>query len=85
MSRAFIVASAMALTTLLPITTTAQTKNDGFFNSSNSNSDYTERASDFDYKILNQQFGQKDEPLGSGLLILAFAGAGYAMLKKKED
>ena len=32
--------------------------------------------------INNQQFGA---PLGSGLLILVAAGAGYVALKKKED
>ena len=32
--------------------------------------------------ITNQQFGA---PLGSGLLVLVAAGAGYVALKKKED
>ena len=34
--------------------------------------------------IDNQIFGQ-DVPLGSGMIILLAAGAGYAALKKKED
>ena len=34
--------------------------------------------------INNQIFGQP-APLGSGVIILLAAGAGYAILKKKED
>ena len=34
--------------------------------------------------INNQIFGQS-VPLGSGVLLLIAAGAGYAMLKRKED
>lgn len=89
----FVILAAMALTTLLPTTTNAQTKTDGFF----SNSDYetyNDRGSDFSMNGLNawnQQFGEhigdkpNEGPLGSGLLIMAAAGAGYVLLKKKED
>ncbi len=34
--------------------------------------------------ITNADFGES-APLGSGLLIMLAAGAGYAILKKKED
>ncbi len=38
------------------------------------------------YDLHNQTFGQdSDAPLGSGLLILAAAGAGYALRKKKNN
>lgn len=36
------------------------------------------------YELHNQTFGQ-DAPLGSGLLILAAAGAGYALKKRKSN
>ena len=93
-TKAFIMASAMALTLLLPTTTNAQTRIDGLFSSSNS-SDYVERAN-YSGDIANQTFGQnfgfgmggiqpQESPVGSGLIIMAIAGAGYALLKKKED
>ena len=40
------------------------------------------------YELYNQIFGQDanlDVPLGSGLLILAAAGAGYALKKRKSN
>ena len=36
------------------------------------------------WTITSQNFGQ-EAPLGTGLLIMLSAGAGYAFLKKKED
>lgn len=36
------------------------------------------------YDLHNQTFGQ-EAPLGSGLLILAAAGAGYALKKRKKN
>ena len=36
------------------------------------------------YELYNQTFGQ-ELPLGSGLLILTVAGAGYALKKKKKQ
>lgn len=38
------------------------------------------------YELYNQTFGQdSDTPLGSGLLILVAAGAGYAFKKRKNN
>ena len=39
------------------------------------------------YELYNQTFGQDNEeaPLGSGLLILTAAGAGYALKKRKNN
>ena len=36
------------------------------------------------YNISTSQFGQESAPLGGGLLILAAAGAGYALTKRKR-
>ena len=36
------------------------------------------------YELYNQTFGQ-DAPLGTGLLILTAAGAGYALTKRKSN
>ena len=82
-AKAFIMAAAMAVTLLLPTTTNAQTKMDGFFNSSDM-TDFMERSS-WEFVVINQQFGMNAEPLGSGLLIMAVAGAGYAALKRKKE
>jgi len=72
---------------LLPITTNAQ-RTDGFFSNSG-NETYNDRGtacSSEGLNAYNQQFGEQIEaPLGSGLLIMVVAGAGYALLKKKED
>lgn len=39
------------------------------------------------YELYNQTFGQENEeaPLGSGLLIMTAAGAGYALKKRKNN
>ncbi len=37
------------------------------------------------YDLYNQTFGQQSAPVGSGLLILAAAGAGYALRKRKNN
>ena len=37
------------------------------------------------YHLSNQFFGQEDTPLGSGLLILSAAAAGYALRKKNHN
>ena len=37
------------------------------------------------YDLYNQTFGQQSAPLGSGLLILVAAGAGYAFKKRKNN
>lgn len=77
-------AAAMVVMLLLPTTTKAQTKMDGFIDNSFS-TDYFDRGDEWLYTIVNQQFGQNNEPLGSGLIIMTLAGAGYVLLRKKED
>ena len=81
-TRAFIMAAAMVVMLLLPTTTNAQTKMDGFFNSSDM-SDFVDRSS-WEYVVINQQFGN-NEPLGSGLIIMTVAGASYVALKRKKE
>ena len=83
-SKAFVVALAMVvMMLLLPTTTNAQTKMDGFFDASDMN-DFVDRTS-WEFVVINQQFGNMDTPLGTGLLIMTFAGAGYAVLKRKKE
>lgn len=85
-TKAFIITAAIVLTTLLPINLNAQTKMDGFF-SNYRNDGYTNRddiaVSGGFLSATNQTFGEA--PLGSGLIIMLAAGAGYVLLKKKED
>lgn len=74
---------------LLPMTTNAQSGgSDGYFR--NGMDSYENR----DGGLSNQTFGSESGgpqahtdlvPVGNGLLIMFAAGAGYAMLKKKED
>ena len=46
---------------------------------------FGEDAFDFSNLFNNQYFGQEpDAPTGSGLALLLLAGAGYALIKKKE-
>ena len=82
----FIIAAAIVMTMLLPTTTNAQTKMDGFFASSGNDyyNDRTGESGNF-LNAGNQTFGTTEAPLGSGLLILVATGAGYALLKKKEN
>ena len=94
-TKAFIMAAAMAAVLLLPTTLNGQNGKDGFFSSSSSFDDYTDRAISYDGNMGNQTFGQgfgimggghgqNESPLGSGLLIMGIAGASYVLLKKKE-
>ena len=82
----------MAIVAMLLLSTSlfAQEQNNkqgGLFSRGNT-ADYTERGlmnrSNVSGGLNNQAFGQ-DVPLGSGLLILFGAAAGYAIIKKKED
>ena len=77
----------LLVTFLLPITLFAQS--DGFFRVNDDDS-YNNRASwtnpTGEGGLNNQQFGQPvPGPLGSGLLILTAAGAGYAVLRRKRS
>ena len=77
------------LCVLLPVTMTAQQGgSDGFFGSKNT-ADYQNRGTiqlsgsgDFTLGGASQE---NPTPMGSGLLIMVVAGAGYALLKKKEE
>lgn len=95
MSRDFVISAAIAVMLLLPTTTNAQTRIDGFFNSSSDTDEYNNRT-DYSGDVSNQTFGQyfgfnlggipqQDTPVGSGLIIMTIASASYVLLKKKED
>ena len=82
-SRVFVTVAVMAVMLLLPMRSKAQTKMDGFFDNSFDN--FADRSLTWEYVVVNQTFGQStDTPLGTGLLIMTIAGAGYAIIKKKE-
>jgi hypothetical protein len=77
--KAMVLSVAMAFGMLLPNAAFAQ--NDDFFRSEDNfggNRDFT-----VTWAATSQNFG--DAPLGTGLLIMLGAGAGYALLKKKEE
>lgn len=76
--------AAMAML-FMPLAISAQT--DGFFSSDNGGGN---RGSVYKYStdVTMMDFGEtstNDGPIGSGLLIMAAAGAGYLLLKKKEE
>lgn len=81
---------AMAAGLLLSTSLFAQEQNNrqgGLFGQQNT-SENTERGlmnrSNVSGGLNNQAFGQ-NVPIGSGLLVLFGAAAGYAIIKKKED
>ena len=76
--------AAMAML-FMPLAITAQT--DGFFRSDNGGGS---RGISYKYSldVTMDDFGDTSShegPIGSGLLIMAAAGAGYLLLKKKEE
>lgn len=93
--KAMALSVAMACAMLSPCTLSAQS--DSFFRDGG---DYSNRdagggayslnnqqfGSDTNggYNLNNQTFGQDPAPLGTGLLILTAAGAGYVALKRKK-
>lgn len=82
-SRVFVTVAVMAVMLLLPMKSKAQTKMDGFFDNSFDN--FADRTLTWEYVAVNQTFGQNnDTPIGTGLLIMTIACAGYAIIKKKE-
>ena len=72
---------AMALGVLSPTTINAQSED--WFRVGNSYSNLLDGA-EWAAILSTQNFGEP-APLGAGLLIMLGAGAGYALLKKKED
>ena len=74
-----LVLSAMMLACIL-VPTSAKAQNDNFIPDIDmGNRDFT-----VTWAATSQNFGQ-EAPLGTGLLIMLGAGAGYALLKKKEE
>ena len=72
---------AMALGMLLPVTTKAQS--DDFFRDGDNNLGGDRFM--VEWVIINNGIGQREAPLGSGLLILGAAGAVYAVSKRRRD
>ncbi len=70
-----------AIIMLLPFTMSAQ-RSDGFFKA-NEGDDYQSRDASIGMGLSNDSFGQA--PLGTGLLVMVAAGAGYALLKRKRS
>lgn len=82
--KALVLSLAMALGMLLPMTTNAQS--DGFFRGSMDNYDNRTAGIDSDEGAGISNWGIGEEvPLGSGLLVLAAAGAGYALARRKRN
>lgn len=87
-TKAFIMASAMVVILLLPMTTTAQSSMDGFFaNAASETCDFRAGSNSLDELInaSNQQFGENESPLGSGLVIMIMAGIVYVALRKRKS
>ena len=84
--KAFALTLAMALGMLLPRTMNAQS--DGFFRGGNNdNSEYRDAISlgGNGMSLGDNPTQENPSPLGSGLMVMVAAGAGYVALKKKED
>ncbi len=79
--KAMMLSLTVAAMLLLPTTSTAQS--DGFFKNYD-NGDRTGDDTEITGGLTNADFGES-APLGSGLLVMLAAGAGYVILKKKED
>ena len=80
--KTFVFSFIMALFFVMPLT--AQ-RTDGFFNSNDAlyaNRDYDTPVPITGNGVTNQQFGA---PLGSGLLIMVAAGAGYAISRRRRS
>ena len=73
-------ALTLVFAALMPVSLFAQS--DGFFRSGESEN-YQDRDASISSGMTNQQFN--DAPLGSGLLILVAAGAGYAVTRRKRN
>ena len=79
--KALVLSLAMAVGMLLPMTTNAQS--DGFFRGGNDS--YENRATIDDDGGMGHWGIGETVPVGSGLLILTFAGAGYAIARRKRS
>ncbi|MBO7073482.1 MAG: hypothetical protein J6W12_01035 [Bacteroidales bacterium] len=85
-------AMALLLLTIGGISTTLHAqRNDGFFRSNNNDDVYNDRDAStlingggFTNNQMNQQDPNSPAPIGSGLLIMVAAGAGYAVARRKK-
>lgn len=78
--KAMLFALLMLLSLIAPVTATAQS--DGFFRGGNDNYQNRSESINDNGGIHNDDFGA---PLGSGLLILTAAGAGYAIARRRRN
>lgn len=67
---------------IIPVSLTAQ-KSDMFFK--NENEDIYDNRATEGFTLGNDPFGEKPVPVGSGLLVLTIAGAGYAVARRKRS
>ena len=75
--------SLMMVAMMLPTTMFAQQNSDDFFRA---NDDINgTRDGVITWAIVNNGIGQSEAPVGSGLLILTAAGAGYALARRKRN
>lgn len=81
--KAFVLSVAMTVAMSLPMTMNAQS--DGFFRGGNDNYDNRDEIGGSGMSLGDNPTQENPTPLGSGLLIMVAAGAGYVALKKKED
>lgn len=76
-----VLAMAMAVGMLLPMTVNAQ---DFFFRGGNDDYENRDGSESVSITTNTQNFGES-APVGTGLLIMTVLGTGYAFLKKQED
>lgn len=83
--KAFVLSVAMTVAMSLPMTMNAQS--DGFFRGGNDNYDNRDGITlgGNGMSLGDNPTQENPTPLGSGLLIMVAAGAGYVALKKKEN
>lgn len=88
--KATLLSLVMAAVFMLPMSLLAQ-KSDGFFRSNNNDDVYNDRDAStlingggFTNNPMNQQDPNSPAPIGSGLLIMVAAGAGYAVIRRKK-
>ena len=88
--KATLLSLVMAAVLMLPMSLLAQ-KSDGFFRSNNNDDVYNDRDAStlingggFTNNPMNQQDPNSPAPIGSGLLIMVAAGAGYAVIRRKK-
>jgi hypothetical protein len=72
-------ALALIMMAVMPLAMNAQP--DGFFRGGGEN--YDNR--DVDGVTIGSMNNENPTPVGSGLMVMVAAGAGYVLLKKKED